>query len=603
MGFSTPSYDLNDLFKRIDRGDLQLPDFQRSYVWDVDHIRSLLVTVLRGYPLGSVMALDTRNEAPRFRSRPIEGAPHVEEAPGLLLLDGQQRLTTLYQCLQGSGLVESVDFRKKKIRRKYYVDVDKAVSADVMPDEAVIAVDEHGEVKSHFADPVPGGVKNDADALAAGLIPVSELLSDSGTDLLFDLADNVGPEARERVKAFNNKVLKPLAAYSVPMIRLDRSTVNSGIGIIFAHANSRGLKMDVYELLTAMFRLQDEDFNLSEHWERTREILRRHPALDGIGQTQFLAAVSLYVTAKKGRANAHREAIVHLSLDDYLHGSEVMRAAFDETATFLNQRCILSTQQVPYEAQLVPLAVIIALLTETPEVLEHQEAWDRLHRWFWCGVFGEIYGGASIHIRSAIDVDEVTAWVRAAVGGFPETEVPRTVRDARFVESRLLSAEPDSGVYKGIDALIMGRGARDWRTGITFDRASYAELGTHFRPVFPLAWCEEHGVPSVLADSVLNRTPMSRRTHVMVENSSPARYMYRIQSKSLMGDEEFDEVLRGHLMEPKLILAANAEEFFPDRRRRFVQMIEEAMGAAAIRDVDESNLHGGEEGPSAFLED
>lgn len=61
MGFSTPSYGLNDLFVRIDRGELQLPDFQRKYSWGVDRIRSLIVTVLRGYPVGCFMALDTRN--------------------------------------------------------------------------------------------------------------------------------------------------------------------------------------------------------------------------------------------------------------------------------------------------------------------------------------------------------------------------------------------------------------------------------------------------------------------------------------------------------------------------------------------------------------
>ena len=69
MGFSTLSYDLIDLFARIDRGDLQLPDFQRDYSWDVDRIRALIVTVLRGYPMGCLMALDTRNEKMRFRPR------------------------------------------------------------------------------------------------------------------------------------------------------------------------------------------------------------------------------------------------------------------------------------------------------------------------------------------------------------------------------------------------------------------------------------------------------------------------------------------------------------------------------------------------------
>ena len=156
MGFSTPSYDLNDLFARIDRGDIQLPDFQRSYAWDEDRIRSLIVTVLRGYPLGAFMALDTRNEAMRFRPRPLAGAPNTGVNPGLLLLDGQQRLTTLYHCFRGEGFVDTTDFRSKKVSRKYFVDLRKATSEDIMPDEAVFAINQHGELRSHFAPDIEG---------------------------------------------------------------------------------------------------------------------------------------------------------------------------------------------------------------------------------------------------------------------------------------------------------------------------------------------------------------------------------------------------------------------------------------------------------------
>lgn len=603
MAFSTPSYDLIDLFNRIDRGDLQLPDFQRSFRWDVDRIRSLLVTVLRGYPMGSFMALDVRNEVPRFKSRPVEGAPDTGENPGLLLLDGQQRLTTLYQCLRGDGIVESTDFRNKKVRRKFYVDVNKAVSADVLPDEAVIATDPEGNIKTHFAPEIPGGLVNRAAELAAGLLPISELLSDAGTDLLFDLADGAEEGARERTKRFNNAVLKPLVRYSVPMIRLDRGTAREGIGSIFAQANSHGLQMDVFELLTAVFKLEDEGFSLREDWKKTEAELRQFPALDGIGRTEFLTAVALYVTAKKGHPDAHREAIVNLTLAEFVEASAVMRAAFNETAEFMIARCMHTTSQVPYTAQLIPLSVIIALLTEDPRVFAQQQAWNRLNCWFWCGVFGELYGAPTAVVRAATDVAEVTAWIRSVVDNGGNAPLPRSVRDASFIESRLLSAGPNSGLYKGIYALLMGRGARDWRTGSVFDRTTFSSMGVHFRQIFPARWCEDNGIDPVLAESVLNRTPMGRRTHVMVEDSSPARYLIRLQSKSLMDDAEFDSVLASHLIDPHLLLSAQAEEFFRDRRRRFVEMIEQAMDATAVRDVNESDLRAGEEGPAAFAED
>lgn len=608
MGFSTPSYDLIDLFARIDRGDVQLPDFQRDYSWDVDRIRALIVTVLRGYPMGCLMALETRNETMRFRPRPIPGAPDTGNDPGLLLLDGQQRLTTLYHSLRGDGLVDTVDFRNKRIRRKFYVDVNKAVSTAIVPLEAVFSVDEKGVVKSHFGPDIPGGVTDRDTALKAGVIPVSALLSDEGTDMIFDLAENPEPGARDRAKHFYNTVAKPLIRYSVPMIRLDRDTTQGGVGSIFAQANSAGLQMDVFDLLTAVFANEDESFNLRAHWEETEKILRQHPVLDDIDRTRFLTAVALFVTARQGQASGQREDILGLNLSTYREAAALMRTAFVEAAEFLNARCIVNAALVPYPAQIVPLAVILGLLGGTSALGSYEsnrKAWNRLNRWFWSGIFGELYGSAAIAIRAARDVHEVTQWVRdSTTGDAGDSDAdqlqPATVRDAQFIESRLLSIGPDSAAYKGFYTLIMARGARDWRTAETFDDTTFAELGTGFRQVFPTQWCQERGIDPVLFNSVLNHTPMGRRTEDLIDNSSPMRYLPRVQSKSLMEDSEFDAVLASHLLDPELLYQGKADDFFVDRRHRLLDMVEQAMGKPAVRDVVETDLHGGEEGPNAF---
>ncbi|WP_080795251.1 GmrSD restriction endonuclease domain-containing protein [Corynebacterium pacaense] len=603
MGFSTPSYALDDLFARIDRGDLQLPDFQRDYAWDLDRIRGLIVTVLRGFPIGVLMALDTRGEEVRFRPRPIQGAPDTGNEPGLLLLDGQQRLTTLYHCLRGEGYVDTVDFRHKKIRRKFYVDVAKAVDSAIMPDEAVFSVDEEGQVKSHFGPRIDGGVRDLQQALEAGCIPVSLLLGDEGTDILFDLAESAGADAREHAKRFHSQVGRALLSYAIPMIRLDRETAKGGVGSIFAQANTSGLQMDVFDLLTAVFAADeqaDREFSLRDDWESTQELLREHRALDGIGRTEFLTAVSLLVTSRRGRAVGHREDILNLTLSEYIPAAEEIRAGFVEAAEFLRQRCILSVDQVPYTAQIVPLAVILSLLSQ--EDLANTRAWDRLNAWFWSGVLGELYGSPAVIARSGRDTDQVTAWIRSADDPEDAAPEPKTVRDTVFHESRLLSAGPDTGVWKGIFALLMGRGARDWRTGRQFDRWTFDELGVNFHQIFPAKWCAERGVDKVLADSVLNRTPMGRRTEVVIGDTPPSRYLARVQSKSLMGDEEFDQMLTTHLLRAEDLHSSDTAAFFSDRRSRFLQMIQEAIGKPVVRDVDENHLSGGADGPDAFVD-
>ncbi|ALC05665.1 hypothetical protein CDES_06185 [Corynebacterium deserti GIMN1.010] len=599
MGFSTPSYALNDLFARIDRGDIQLPDFQRDYAWDVDRIRSLIITVLRGFPVGVLMALDTRGEEMRFRPRALSGAPDTGKDPGLLLLDGQQRLTTLYHCFSGDGYVNTVDFRSKKVIRKFYVDVAKAVQSPVMPDEAVFSVDENGEIKSHFGPVVEDGILDLDTALANGCIPVSMLLGEQGTDVLFDLADVAGQGAREHAKRFQTQIVKTLVSYDIPMIRLDRETAKGGVGSIFAQANTSGLQMDVFDLLTAVFAADeshDTEFSLRDDWTSIEKHLRQHPALDGIGRTEFLTAVSLLVNARKGRATGYREDILNLTLAEYIEASKEMRTGFDEAAEFLRQRCILSLDQVPYTSQIVPLAVILTLLSS--EDMATARSWNRLNQWFWSGVLGELYGSPAVIARSGRDTDQVTAWIREGEG---ETAmVPKTIRDTVFHESRLLSATEDTGVWKGIFALLMGRGARDWRTGQQFDRWTFDELGCNFLQIFPSKWCKERGIDPVLTESVLNRTPMGRRTEVVIGDTPPSRYLSRVQSKSLMGDEEFDRMLDTHLLHSEDLHSSNTDHFFADRRENFIAMVEEAIGKSVVRDVNEENLTGGHDGPDAF---
>lgn len=74
MGFQNPQYRLAKLLEQVGDGTIQLPDFQRGYKWDDERIRSLLVTIMLGYPLGVIMLLKTGNDHVRFKPKPIEGA-------------------------------------------------------------------------------------------------------------------------------------------------------------------------------------------------------------------------------------------------------------------------------------------------------------------------------------------------------------------------------------------------------------------------------------------------------------------------------------------------------------------------------------------------
>src|SRR5205085_9493276 len=95
--FDTTKTALNKLLDQIVEGKIQLPDFQRGWVWDDEHIRSLLVSIARSFPIGAAMLLETGGEA-QFQVRPVEGVTLSNcERAERLILDGQQRLTSLTQ--------------------------------------------------------------------------------------------------------------------------------------------------------------------------------------------------------------------------------------------------------------------------------------------------------------------------------------------------------------------------------------------------------------------------------------------------------------------------------------------------------------------------
>lgn len=116
-GVALDSPSLQAVLNDVASGKIQLPDFQREWKWDDDRIRALLATVTLDYPLGVVMTLATGGEA-QFKARPLAGTQvGADQVPEQLLLDGQQRLTSLYQALRADQPVATVDARGRRLER------------------------------------------------------------------------------------------------------------------------------------------------------------------------------------------------------------------------------------------------------------------------------------------------------------------------------------------------------------------------------------------------------------------------------------------------------------------------------------------------------
>lgn len=141
---------ISQLMKDVHTGKTQLPDFQRGWVWDDNRIRSLIASITSNFPIGAAMFLEYGNENIRFKYRVIEGAPANDTAPTELILDGQQRLTSMYSSLYSDKAVNTVTDKGQKIERFYYIDIEKAIASNVDRLEAIVSVPETRIVTSNF---------------------------------------------------------------------------------------------------------------------------------------------------------------------------------------------------------------------------------------------------------------------------------------------------------------------------------------------------------------------------------------------------------------------------------------------------------------------
>src|SRR3954452_335703 len=174
--FKTNPFPLKELLDDCQRGELQLPDFQRSWVWDEDRIRSLIASISRAFPVGALMTLETGGPV-NFKPRPVEGAPPEakQAAPHSLLLDGQQRMTSLYQVTLRGKVVETVTPKNKKVKRWFYIDIQKALDPSVDREEAVIGVPEDRIIRTDFGREVLLDLSTAEKEHKALMFPLSEV--------------------------------------------------------------------------------------------------------------------------------------------------------------------------------------------------------------------------------------------------------------------------------------------------------------------------------------------------------------------------------------------------------------------------------------------
>ena len=575
---------ISELMTDVGSGKIQLPDFQRGWTWDDNRIRGILASLTQGYPMGAIMSLQYGSESVRFKYRTIEGVKVEGAKPDFLVLDGQQRLTSMWRATCSPDPVKTRTEKGADIYRYYYLKINDCLDDSVDRVDAIIGVPADKMIRSNFNRTIDLDVSSRELEYENEMFPVNIVFNSSETlDWVFGYMAHYqnAPEYMLKLKRFQNEILNVMTGYKLPVIRLDKSTPREAVCKVFENVNTGGVALTVFELVTATFATYE--FDLREDWRKCSEVIwgKNDPlntdVMYGLNESAFLQTVTLYSSFKQKdlhpdtakAISCKRKDILDLPFEQYKENRDTVLEGFRMARRFLFSQYVFRQRDLPYATQLIPLAAICAVIGQS--VYDKPKTQDILSQWFWCGIMGEMYGGAN-ETRYANDIDDV---VRAIRG---EEVAIRTINSSFFSATRLLSLTTRlSAAYKGIMALIYKEQCRDFMNGTAMDVVKSMDLLPDIHHIFPEAYCYNR-YKREKWNCIVNKTPILPASNRSIGGSAPSIYLKRIMTEANIDEEQLRQRIESHLIDYDALSTDDFDTYFIDRAKKLLTIIEKVMG-------------------------
>ncbi|MGW8778744.1 GmrSD restriction endonuclease domain-containing protein [Streptomyces sp. NPDC055796] len=565
--FKTNPETVGSLIRSIHDGSLALPNFQRSFVWDPKRTVELIKSIILRYPAGTLLTWE-QSSSHRFDSRPFEEAPNNKDSePRRLVLDGQQRLTSLYHALTGKG--------EYQFFIKVWPFIDPANYTlrpleEVELETAIAAYDTRGRLRFNPLD--------EQWQLQNGTFPLSGFheLRKSFKAFSRSVVDDreMQDTLEETLHQLREGYLQPLDSYPFPVVDLPEHTSLLAVCNIFETLNKSAKPLGAFELLTAKF--YPSGARLREWWESAQE---EYPILTefDVDPYNLLQSISL-----RARGSAQRADILNkLKSGELEQNWEITVTAAADVLDMLKRECgVISPQWLPYGMLLVPMA---AIWPEIADLRPHQrgQARERLRQYYWCSIFTENFDqGANSQVGA--DYKLLKGWVVSEDG----SRAPEAVEGFSLTDSDLLSARANrKALYRGVMSLLIQGGAKDFLSAQAVSNIRPSETKLETVQVFPKAWLQGNSAePS--ADLILNRIMVDGETRRSIKGRAVHEYLKAqespVQTKLL-------DVLSSHLINTQAELGFRSGEygeFLHERLSLVLEAIEQATGQAVVLDSE-----------------
>jgi len=352
MKHSYPTVErLGFLLGQIHNRDMALPDFQRSFVWDPSATDELIESIINNFPAGTLLRIMNAQQR-LFKPREFEGAPELDDwsKPAYLILDGQQRLTSLYQAFYGVG------------EHRFYLHLADLEKGKDLEDCAFYLRAEDGEKQYRT-------IEQQAEAL---VFPLARVFGTAGgfsawQNQVLKIRGGNDParilDLQERLTKLHEQWIKPIEEYEFPMVTLNEETPGPAVCMIFETLNRTGVKLSVYDLLTARF--WPLDFNLRQKWEEAQDNNSILAAFK-IDQYYVLQIIALLEPGldKEGKVRApsvKRSAILDMKVAQAHRGWDAAITGLAQALTILRDDCgVIEPGLLPYNTVVIPMSAALA---------------------------------------------------------------------------------------------------------------------------------------------------------------------------------------------------------------------------------------------------
>ena len=586
---------LNQLLARLREGRYVIPDFQREFEWQPWDILELLRSVFLDYYIGSLLlwkGTDTNFAA--LSCEPIYGYAGEGARPEFIVLDGQQRLTALHYAF----FAPDVPLPNRANRASYYVRVDRLMEGE--HDEAFhyewiskrwrkLLGDPERQYKEHvFPLSVVG---EEGWALPNWVQGYEQYWKDRADEADSEAEAQEAREHAANARDFGTHVRELTEQYRVSYIELDKDIGIEKVCDIFTQINSRGVRLDVFDLINAL--LKPKGIQLKHMWREAAPRLEQAEAskmnvyilqVMSILRQAYCSPKYLYFLMP-GQEKPVRDADGKRRKEVLVPTSEDFRRRWDEAVAAL-QRAIrllqhpqefgaISAKYLPYVSILPVFAAVQELVAQHPAE-ERLEAQRKARHWYWASVFTNRYSG-SVESTAARDFLDVRAWLGGSEPPALIEEFKRRFRDLDLHKE----VRRGTSVYNGVFNLLVLNGARDWASGTV---PEHDDLDDHH--IIPSSWGAKH-LGGNLIHTIANRTPLTSQTnrHVIADRL-PNEYLPELMEKN--GEDAVRAVLASHLISDRALEILLRDPFGPEDFEAFVterqQTIQDAIGDLLVKE-------------------